>query len=153
MWARRLPEQRDRGETLLELIIAVSIMGVAFVAILGGIGTSILMSDIHRKQATAGAYVRDYAEAIQNTVAAGGYVPCATTATYAAPAGFAVPSGFAASVLSVQQWSGAAWQASCTSDSGLQQLKLQVASADSRAAEQVVLVLRKPCRLTDAPCS
>jgi hypothetical protein len=49
----------DRGETLLEVLIAVVIIGVAIVAIIGGLVTSVLMSDVHRKQATAGSAVRD----------------------------------------------------------------------------------------------
>jgi type II secretory pathway pseudopilin PulG len=62
----------DRGETLIELIVALAIMGITVVAIVSGIATGIVMSDIHRKQATAGAVVRQYAEAIENDVAAGG---------------------------------------------------------------------------------
>lgn len=142
----------DRGETLVELLVAVVVMGIAVVVIVGGFATVITMSDQHRKQATAGAYVRDYAEAIENTVAGGGYVACAGTATYKSPAGFSVPSGYAASVGSVRYWSGAAWQASCGTDTGLQQLTVQVASADGRASEQLTVVLRKPCGLPDALC-
>ena len=40
---------------------------------------------------------------------------------------------------------GSAWSASCGSDTGLQQLTLAVSSADTRAVERLVLVLRKPC--------
>jgi hypothetical protein len=144
----------DRGESLVELLVAVVVMGLAVVVIVGGFASGIMMSDLHRKQATTGAYVRDYAEAIENTVGGGGYVDCAGTATYASPAGFSTPSGYTPSVVpgSVRYWSGAAWQSSCGTDTGLQQLTVQVASADGRASERLTIVLRKPCRLTDAPC-
>ncbi|MDQ1740524.1 MAG: hypothetical protein QOE53_2176, partial [Pseudonocardiales bacterium] len=56
---------RDRGETLLELLIALAIMSIAVVAIVGGLVAGIAMSDIHRKQSTAGAAVRDYAENVE----------------------------------------------------------------------------------------
>ena len=143
----------ERGETLLELLIAVVIMGVAVVAVIGMLVNSVQLSDVHRKQATAAATVRDYGEAITNAVAGGGYVACASKASYASPAGFTVPSGYAKSVGSVQYWTGSGWQSNCTSDTGLQQLTIQVASADGRASEQLVVVVRKPCGLTDSPCA
>jgi prepilin-type N-terminal cleavage/methylation domain-containing protein len=141
----------DRGETLLELLIAVVIMGVAVVAVAGALVNSVQLSDVHRKQATAAAAVRDYGEAITNAVAGGGYVACAGPGSYAT--GFAVPSGYAKSVVSVRYWNGSAWQAGCTTDTGLQQLTIKVSSADDRAGEQLVVVVRKPCGLSDAPCA
>jgi hypothetical protein len=149
----------DRGETLIELLTTVILMGIAVVAIVGGIGTSILMSDIHRKQATAGTNVRNYAEAIQSMLPSGGYVACATTGAYASPSGFSVPSGYTKSVVagSMKYWNGSSWQTTCATDQGLQQLTVQVASVDGRASERVVVILRKPCQPpvdpTDPICS
>jgi type II secretory pathway pseudopilin PulG len=142
----------DRGESLLELLVAVAILGVAVVAIVGGIGVSVFMSDVHRKQATAGAGVRDFGEAVENQVMAGGYFACAAPAKYAAPAGFAVPVGFTSSVASVKYWTGSAWSATCGADSGLQQVTLQVASGDGRASERLEVVVRKRCGLGEALC-
>ena len=140
----------DRGETLLELLVAIMIIGIAVVVIVGGLVTSVLMSDIHRKQATAGTAVRDYAEAIENAVAGGSYVSCATRSSYAT--GYTPPSGYTASVTGVAYWSGTAWQPTCGTDTGLQQLTVRVASSDGRAAEQVVIVVRKRCGLADTLC-
>ena len=80
----------ERGETLLELLIAVVILGVVVVAVVGGFATATITSDIHRKQSTAGAYAKDYAEAIQTAVSTASvpYTNCANTSTYASPAGF-----------------------------------------------------------------
>jgi type II secretory pathway pseudopilin PulG len=137
---------RERGETLLELLIGLTILSIALVAVIGGLLTSVLVSDIHRKQATAGAAVRDYAENIEKFVAGTGYTACASPATYAPGAvGFSAPSGYTASAVTVRYWSGTAWVASPCTDLGLQQLTVQVASSDTRATEQLVLVLRKPC--------
>jgi prepilin-type N-terminal cleavage/methylation domain-containing protein len=154
MSARRRRAE-ERGETLVELLLAVAIMGIAAVALMAGLTTSVLVSDSHRKQATAGTAVRDYAEALQTYVANGNYVDnCASPSGYALGS-FAVPAGYQHSVVagSMKYWNGTAWQASCGSDKGLQQLTIQVTSGDSRATERMVVVLRKPCRLGDNPCA
>jgi Tfp pilus assembly protein PilV len=154
----------ERGESLIEVLIAVAIMGLAVVAIMAGLTTSILMSDNHRKQATAGEYARDYAEAIQtalaastctaSTPAAGCYKLCAAGSWYENPTGFSVPTSYGKSVVasSLKYWNGSGWQSTCGTDNGLQQLTVQVASTDGRASERVVLVLRRPCRMQDSLC-
>lgn len=145
----------QRGDTLLELVVAVLLMGITVVVIVGGLTTAVMMSDIHRKQATAGVAVRDYAEAVQNSVAGGNYTACAGTTTYATPAGFAAPTGYTATVVggSVRYWNGTTWQATCGTDTGLQRLALRVSSDDGRASEQVVIVIRRRCGLADTLCS
>lgn len=131
----------DRGETLLEVLVAVVILGIAAVAIVSGMAVSIKVSDIHRKEANASAYVRNYAESIEATVASGGYA--SGTTAYSA---YAVPAGYAASLASKMCWSGSTF-VTCTSgnDIGVQQLTLQVKSNDGRATERLVVVVRKPC--------
>jgi type II secretory pathway pseudopilin PulG len=148
----------ERGETLLELVIAIMIMSVALVALIGGLAVSILMSDIHRKESTAGVAVRDYGEAIANYVADSGstdhYVACAIPSKYTpALVSFAVPSGYSAGTTAVMYWNGSTFSGTCTTDSGVQRLALQVSSSDNRAAESLNVVIRKPCRLADSLCN
>jgi type II secretory pathway pseudopilin PulG len=141
---------RDRGETLLELLIALTIMSIAVVAVVSGLLAGVAVSDIHRKQSTAGAAVRDYAENVEKYVAGTGYTSCAAPSAYSpAAVGYsaAVPSGYTASAVAVRYWSGTAWVASPCADVGLQELTIQVASSDTRATERLVLMLRKPCGL------
>ena len=150
----------ERGETLLELLISVTLIGIAVVAVFGGLTTGIVMSDIHRKQATAGTVLHNYAEAVQNMVAAGGYHACTSTSAdetaYAPSVDFkkTVPAGYTPSVVSVSMryWDGSKWNASCGSDTGLQRLTLEVRSDDGRATERLVIVVRKPCGLGDTLC-
>ncbi|MFK4090066.1 type II secretion system protein [Kribbella sp. NPDC020789] len=143
---------RERGESLLELVVAIALMGAAVVAVMAGLTTTVLMSDRQRKEATAVATVRNYAEALQNYVANGHYVACATT--YDVP-GFAVPEGFTANVVSgsVQYWTGTLWLPLCLPDRGLQRVQVSVTSTDGRAAQTLDVVLRKPCRIEDPPCT
>ncbi|MCU7724383.1 type II secretion system protein [Actinoplanes sp. KI2] len=138
----------DSGETLIELVVAIAIMSTAVVAVLGCLVTGIMVSDIHRKQTTAGVTLRNFAEAISRTVDAGGYpAGCA-----ALTPSFTPPAGYSASIAKVGYWTGSAWSSSCSTDKGLRQLDLQVASSDSRAVERLVIVVRKPCGLADALC-
>ncbi len=151
----------DRGETLLELVIAVVILGIAVVAIVGGLASSVLISDVHRRQAQTGVIVRDYAEALQAAITAdqANYVACAGPANYVpsaaaiAATGFTVPSGYTATA-SVQYWDGSAFGA-CPAggDTGLQRVSLTVTSDNGRARQSLVVLVRKPCRPTDAACS
>ena len=142
----------ERGETLIEILVALTIIGIAMVAIVGAMSTGIIVSDRHRKQAVAGAAVMGYAEAVKQAAKTSGYQPSCTP-TYGSA--FAVPSGYAKSIVSVVFWTGAAFQASCSagSDIGVQRLTLQVRSSDGRASERLVVVVRKPCRSSDAACT
>lgn len=149
-WPRGRGRNHENGETLLELLVSVAIMGTAFVAILAGIGTTLIATDSHRQQATTEAVLRSYAERILDPTDVA-YVACATTANYASPTGFSLPAtGWSASVTSVlarQGDSPPTFAASCPSpDKGLQQLTLRVQSpaGQHRATETVVIVKRKP---------
>jgi len=146
MHTRARPGSNDEGETLLEVVMSVAIMGIAVVAIVGGIATSILMSDIHRKQATAGAYVRSYAEAVVGYVAVPGNFNATTVPSALQTAvGFAAPAGFIASVTMVQCWddTGKVF-GGCVAGNTVQRVTLSVASTDSRASESLVVVVRQP---------
>jgi Tfp pilus assembly protein PilV len=146
----RAGRNNQRGETLLEILVSVSIMGTAFVAIIAGIGTTLMATHVDRQAATAETVVRSYAERMQDPVDVP-YVDCATTSTYTTPIGFALPAaGWTASVTSVMAWQGdtpPTFAASCPSpDEGLQQLTLTVQSPAGfhQATKSIVIVKRKP---------
>jgi len=144
----------EKGESLLELMIAIVIISVGVIAVVAGLATSIRMSDIHRKQTTAGSTVRSYAEAIQNSVLSSGY-QASCTPTYAST--FSTPSGYTSSISTVKFWNGSSFPTTAcnaATDQGLQQLTLQVSSSDNRAVEKLVIVLRRPCTSTaDSACT
>jgi len=149
---RRCTRDEDAGETLIEVIVSIAILAVIAVAIGSALTVSVLISDVHRKQATAGAYVRSYGEAIQATVAqTNGYVRCATASAYSSPANFTLPSSYVASVTKVEYLASittGAWQGTCPAagDLGAQRLSLRVTSygtnVSNQATESLSIVVR-----------
>ncbi|TIC88842.1 type II secretion system protein [Nocardioides sp. GY 10113] len=145
----------DDGVTLIETLVAVAILGIAAVAILAGLQTSVKVSDVHSKAAAGGATVRSLAEAIQEYVARNpaNYRACAAADHYTDPT--RVPASayglddvsYEASQTRARRWNGSAWTDDCTAgnDLGLQQVELTVTSVDGRAEESMTLVLRRPC--------
>lgn len=134
----------DAGLTLVELLLTISIMGIAFLAILGGMGTSILTSDIHRKQATGQTLLTSFAEAVKEAA----YVDCAQASDY--QSSFTAPAGYGATVTAVAYWlpppspqAPPGFGATCPPDTRLQQVSLEIRSTDGRATETVAVFKRK----------
>ena len=137
----RPPADREAGVTLIETLVAVAIVGVAFKVIVGGMRTSVMASDINRKQAGATTYLRSYAEAVKGDAYAG----CAATypgAAFTLPGG----SGFTQDAAVVAYWNPATstFNAVCGIDSGIQRVTLGIRSADNRVAESIQIVKRTP---------
>lgn len=82
----------DAGETLLEVLIALVILGGAIAALVGGLSTAILSSGRHREQATANNLLRSYAEALKQT-ARDGY-NCTGTAYTVSSDRYVTPAGW-----------------------------------------------------------
>ncbi|MEQ6900030.1 type II secretion system protein [Nocardioides sp. YIM 152588] len=154
----RASRRADDGVTLIETLVAVTILAVAGVAVLAGLQTSVKVSDINRKQAVGGTTVRSLAEAVQRYVADGGYAPCAAADHYtsAVAGSYTLGSSYTASQARARRWNGSAWTDDCTAgnDLGLQRVRLTVRSADGRAEESTTLVLRRSCDAAGAsPCA
>src|SRR5262245_55540646 len=96
---RRLRDRPERGETLLELMMAITILGVCVVAIGSGIAVSVAISSVHRDQATAQDSLHNYAEALQNF-----YTPCSAGITPNYAADLVVPQGWPAPTVVVDYW-------------------------------------------------
>jgi Tfp pilus assembly protein PilV len=146
----------ERGETLIEILVAVIILGTAVIAVIGSLIVAINMSDLHRKQATAGTVLRDSAEALDSTVESGGYTTCPLVSSYStALATVAVPTGYSRTVDAVQVWDASNMTftnvvASPCNDIGVQLVRLRVSANGSPVSETLDVVLRRPCRPTDS---
>ncbi len=141
MNALKRRSQSERGDTLLELIVAIAILGVCVVAIGSGIVLSVKMSAIHRAQATAQQFLHNYAEALQSPSA---YIPCngcTSPPDYVSP--LPPPDGFETPIEAVSYWGGTSFSTSYPStDPGLQQVALTLTSKDGLVSESLVVVLR-----------
>jgi type II secretory pathway pseudopilin PulG len=140
----------DRGETLVEILVALVVMSITVSALVLGLAATVRMSDVHRKQATAGADVRAFAEAVENSVAASptGYLACAGPTAYQTLYTVPDPTHYEATMIGIAYWNGTAFVGVCpvAGDLGVQRVSLQVRSKDNRATEKLDVIIRNPCR-------
>lgn len=174
MWTHRPPSgpghpavsPDEDGVTLIELIAAVTLLSVAFVAVLGALGVLVRSSRDHRQMANAQLVLATAAERVK----AGTYVPCTTAgaaASYATlAAGAARPSDWGTSgtveVVALDVWTGSTFApvtSTCAagSDLGLQRLTLRVTSPDGTTSDSLSvlkgLLLTAPLGPgNDSPC-
>lgn len=134
--------RRDGGESLIELLLAIAIMGIAFTAVLAGLATSVRGSGIHRTITEAGGYARDAIENVSNPVA-NPWNPCASTYSV----GSAVPAGYTAAVR-VDYWNGTTFVSSvpagCLTSVQLQRVTVTVTANNGQDTETLQATRRKP---------
>lgn len=67
--------RRDRGVTLIELLVAVTLMSIAFGAVLGGLGLAYKVQANQNANSTIDVELRNYAERVRDA-AATAYAAC-----------------------------------------------------------------------------
>lgn len=149
-WGRRVAELggHQSGMTMVEILVAVSILGIAVVGIVSSLSTASLASDYHRKQATGDTVMKSFAEVLQQRAQSFAYANCTTVAHYnAVPLSWTPEPGYTATVTGVQYGHGPSpwtFNGTCTSDEGLQKLSLRVTSGDGRDTETLDILVRRP---------
>jgi Tfp pilus assembly protein PilV len=150
--ARRKPSRED-GESLIELIIAITILGMILVAIGACMAFTVKASRINRNEALADQYLHNYAEQLQSS-----YKSCSSAGNTAAlqtyykglltsPGGAFSTS--ATPTVTVMYWFDAVSPAqfitlpTCPTDTGLQQLTLNLKTADGLVSETFIVDVRK----------
>ncbi len=96
----------ERGETLIELLIAIVLMGTAIAALLEGLFALTQVSQLNTRITSSNSALQSYAEQVKQSVAPLAYKPCASKTAYDSgiaatiPAG-TFPSGLTAKVVQV----------------------------------------------------
>ena len=129
----------EAGVTLIEVVVSVFIMGVAFAVIVGGLGTAVVGSDLQRRQADADVALRHAAETMA-------YQPCGTTSTYSPPP---PPVGITVTVERVTYWDGggryvAGLPGDCATEPPLQLIELEASSTGGRLVSRTLEVVKRP---------
>lgn len=141
--AGRLEE--DSGLTLLETLLAVMILGLAFAALMGALGSAVTLSEVHKTRAIAEDTLRNFAESVKDE----GYKPrTSCPGTTWSPPGDLDPNAMVA-VVGVDYWNGdspATFSASCAGpDNGLEGVTLTATATLSglETIESVRILLRR----------
>jgi Tfp pilus assembly protein PilV len=162
--ASRAKHRRERGESLIEVLITVSIIGLGVVAIITATASTFSLSGVSRVGSHADQVLVRYAESLSALP----YEPCTAGSTpYSTTASSAIPSSnlpdgitvgppgsagsssgaFELSIVSVTYWNGdltpATFSATCpTTDRGSQELTLRVHAGDGSFDRQMMIVKR-----------
>ncbi len=137
---RRGQIRGERGETLLELLVSITILGVCVAAIGSGIAMSVKVSAIHRSQATASEWLHDAAESLESQ-----YTACTSSYVSKLPS---TPTSYNTPSAPVRFWdtaNGTFDLGTCPSpDPGLQQVKISLTSTGGQVTESLTVILRSP---------
>jgi type II secretory pathway pseudopilin PulG len=139
----------DAGTSLIEVLMAVVLVGLAGASILGGMASSVWGTDVHHKQVQIALALTSAAEHLKDPALA--LVPCATptTSSYVAAVQAADrPDGWGpdtVQIVDVSYSSGTGFGATCRDTDALghrlatQLVTLRAASPDGRAADTLVV--------------
>jgi len=144
--------ESDRGDTLIEILIALAIIGITVTALLGALMTAIASSAVHRSLANLDTVLRSNAEEAKYVIE---LQPSAwfqngatiTSSTYNGnPIPFSTPSGYKVVFTGIQYWNGSTDQfdasyISPADETGYQLLTLR-ATAPSGVSETLSVGLR-----------
>jgi type II secretory pathway pseudopilin PulG len=154
----------ERGETLLELMATVVVMGLAIVAVLTALFTVINISDRSQRTSRINLMAHDYAEQLKQPIANGvndySYLPCAnlTTNKYPAYQG-TLPTGVTVTINRIRYWNNTksaapnyalGWANACpATDFGLQEIRIQITgTVGKQTVNELLLVVKRDQRCT-----
>jgi len=150
--ARASTSSRDSeaGDTLVEVLIALMVLGIASVALLIAFGTTLSASAQHRDLtnyntvlASTNAEVSALVQQNANTL----FGTCASLSSYPSSSTLSanLPYAYSAQIISVSYWNGTSW-ASCTTglDTAPQMITLQVTDSTTNHVYDLQVVVDNP---------
>lgn len=131
----------DAGETLIEVLIAVLILGFGVAGFMSVLGNSVSLADRYKKQTKADQVLNAVIEAIQNAT-----YSCGSTSSYdGVIAPIATSSGFTVGVTRMQYWrTSAAGDAFVTSGCPAATLPCDVTTLPLLCTQRVSVEVRSP---------
>jgi hypothetical protein len=159
----RPARRHDGGETLVELLLTISVLSITVVSVIGALLIAVGSSTLDRRAIQAQSLLKSWGEFVvgQTTDSgAGAYVPCATATTYGtgvwqytSPPLQGLPAGFTPTVQGVEYWNGttssfATTGCTAANDTGVQRVELRMTVANALYpgfTAKYFVVVRKPC--------
>jgi type II secretory pathway component PulJ len=136
----------DRGESLVEVLIALIITSMAILLLMGALGTISRSSGVYRQQTDVGKVLAIAGETLANPSTP--FHNCTTGTEYtAALSGADVDAGgVTVTVTEVKYWNGTTFQTSCRDDLALgyrQQLVTLTAQTGTASAKETLQVIKR----------
>ncbi len=127
----------EHGFLLVEVLLAIAILGLAVAGILGGVGTVAAMGGLNQQHTVVEAATRSMAENVKAAA-----FPTTCPASYAPP----VPAGVTATVTVAYAAAAAVptWTSTCTPSAALHRVTLVVQTSDGRVTRALDVVKRNP---------
>ena len=149
----------EAGETLAEILVSTTLLGIIGVGIIGAIASVLISTDIDRKGSEAETVIRSYASAITRAP----YSPCPSAKYAPGDIGFVPPRKYTVTLGVPKAWDGggpvvvptvpppsvpptplAFVSCDAANEHGLQQLELHVDAVGGRGSEHLTLLKRDP---------
>jgi type II secretory pathway pseudopilin PulG len=136
----------EAGDTLIEVLIAIVVIGITAVGLLTGFATSISASAEHRSLATDDTILKSYVESATYQIQQQPnplFQTCATTysPTFTIPPG---DSGYTVGISSVSYWNGTAFTSTCPSGSAAPQQVTAFATGPSHTSDSLSFIVVDP---------
>ena len=143
----------ERGDTLIEVLVAIVVIGITIVAVLGALVSGVGASAQHRNLAVDDTLLKSYADTAKlqieppdNPAVQPLFQPCAQPDDYQGSVSFTVPtsdSGYTVGITSVQYWDSPTGTFSGACPADLQLLGI-TATAPGGATQQLSIIVRNP---------